>query len=289
MRVKVKPVEQTNEAFKKYIGVLDIHWDLLDGVLLIARQQYPALDEKKYKEQVHDMTRQAVERISAVSGKMEKIKQLNQYYFQELGFHGNENDYYDPRNSYISDVLDRKEGIPITLATLYLAMGWAAGLPLHGINFPGHFMVEWRESSVDQTQNCFIDVFQGGKILTLENMQVRLNEILGTEQKLEPVHHLQSIGIRGILRRTLANLKAIHASQGLVDRALWESEWMLLLKANDWGSLRDKGLFSYSLGDYETAEKCLSQYLDETGKPADYAQVWQVLYTMRSRSSISMN
>jgi regulator of sirC expression with transglutaminase-like and TPR domain len=281
--------DQTNLDFKNYIGRLDVNWDMLDGALLIARQQYPRLDGEKYKSLVQSMTGQAIKRLSSAVSKMEKIDALNQFFFKELGFHSNDKDYFDPRNSYISDVVDRKEGIPITLATLYLVLGWAAGCKLHGINFPGHFLVEWRESSQDLSQNVYIDVFNTGKILTLENIQERLNHNLGGEQKLEPVFHLQSAGIRGILHRTLNNLKAIHASQGLTDRALWETEWMLLLKSNDWNSLRDKGLFSYSLGRYEVAEACLETYLEKTGKPADYAQIWQVLYAMKSRSTINLN
>jgi len=281
--------DQTNFDFKNYIGRLDINWDLLDGVLLIARQQYPRLNEEKYKSLVQNMTQQAIERLSSTKSKIEKINALNQFFFKELGFHGNDNDYFDPRNSYISDVLDRKEGIPISLATLYLILGWASGCKFHGINFPGHFLVEWRESSQDLSQNLYIDVFNAGKILTLDNIQERLNHNLGSEQKLEPAFHLQSAGIRGILHRTLNNLKAIHASQGLTDRALWETEWMLLLKSNDWNSLRDKGLFSYSLGRYEAAKDCLETYLEKTGKPADYAQVWQILYAMKAHNTINLN
>jgi regulator of sirC expression with transglutaminase-like and TPR domain len=281
--------DEINLDFKNYIGRLDVNWDLLDGALLIARQQYPKLDTAKYKNKVDHMVSEAVKRLSVVSSKIEKIKELNQFFFMELGFHGNESDYFDPRNSYISDVLDRKEGIPISLSTIYLVLGWAAGCPLHGINFPGHFLVEWHESSQDLSQNTYIDIFHGGKTLTPENLQERLNKNLGSEQKLEAVFHLQSAGIRGILHRTLNNLKAIHASQGLTNRALWETEWMLLLKSNDWNSLRDKGLFSYSLGRYEAAKECLEIYLEKTGKPADYAQVWQVLYAMQARNTINLN
>ena len=285
----LKSFDQINHDFKNYIGRLDINWDLLDGVLLIARQQYPDLDMAKYKSLVDAMARQTVERLSKADTKIEKINSYNQLFFKELGFHGNTDEYYDPRNSYISDVLDRKEGIPITLSSVYLMLGWVAGCQLHGLNFPGHFLVEWRESSTDLTQNIYIDVFNGGQILTLEDLQERLSKNLEGDQKLEAVFHLQSAGIRGILHRTLGNLKAIHASQGLVERALWVTEWMLLLKSNDWNSLRDKGLFSYSLGKYEQAEECLETYLEKTGKPADYAQIWQVLYAMKSNNTINLN
>jgi len=281
--------DKINLDFKNYIGRLDIYWDLIEGALLIARQQYPDLDMAQYKNLVQSMEQRVVLRLSARTSKMEKISELNRFFFEELGFHGNSEAYYDPRNSYISDVLDRREGIPITLATLYLILGWKAGCPLHGINFPGHFLVEWRESSMDIAQNIYIDVFNGGKILTVDDLQERLRKNLGIDQKLEPVFHLQSAGIRGILHRTLGNLKTIHASQGLFDRALWTVEWMFLFKSNDWNSLRDKGLFSYSLGQYEQATICLETYLEKTVKPADYSQIWQVLYAMKSHNKINLN
>jgi regulator of sirC expression with transglutaminase-like and TPR domain len=281
--------DQVHQDFKNFIGKLDMNWDMVEGALLIARQQYPDLDEVKYKDLVEVMARRAVEKLSKASTKLQKISALNSFFFDELGFHGNADEYYDPRNSYLSDVLERKEGIPITLSMIYLVLGWKAGLPLHGINFPGHFLVEWRESPADMTQNVFIDVFGGGKILSVEDLQERLNKNMGSPQKFEPVFHLQSAGIRGILHRALGNLKAIHASQGQVERALWATEWMLMLKSNDWNSLRDKGLFSYSLGNYEQAEECLETYLEKTGKPVDYAQVWQVLYAMKSRNNINLN
>jgi regulator of sirC expression with transglutaminase-like and TPR domain len=281
--------DQINLDFKNYIGRLDINWDLLDGVLLIARQQYPDLDESKYKNIVQGMVQQAVDRLSSVPSKMKKINELNRLFFGEWGFHGNSEEYNDPRNSFISDVLDRKVGIPITLSTLYLVLGWAAGCPLHGINFPGYFLVEWRDSTADLSQNIYIDVFNGGKILSVEDLQGLLNKNLGGEQKLEPVFHLQSTGIRGILHRTLGNLKAIHASQDMLERALWEAEWMLLLKPNDWNSLRDKGLYAYSMENYPEAEKCLETYLEKTVKPVDYPQVWKVLLAIRSRNTINLN
>src|ERR1700679_469026 len=134
---------------------------MLDGALLIARQQYPRLNNEKYKSLVQSMIGQAIERLSSAVSKMEKINALNQFFFKELGFHSNDKDYFDPRNSYISDVLDRKEGIPITLATLYLMLGWVTGCSLHGINFPGHFLVERSESSTDLSKNIYIDVFNG--------------------------------------------------------------------------------------------------------------------------------
>lgn len=263
--------------------------NLAKGALLIASQEHPRLDHDKYIHLIGNLTDQAKARISTVTGRQEKIATLNRLFFKDLGFHGDVEDYYDPRNSYLSDVLERKQGIPISLSIIYLLMAWESGCPLLGINFPGHFLVEWREAPLEFDKNIYVDVFDNGKILTIDDLQTLLNKNTGSEQKLEPVFHLQAAGIRGILHRMLGNLKAIHAAQGLVARALWAAEWMILLKSNDWNSLRDKGLFLFSMGEYDESERCLEEYLDRTKKPVDYAQVWQVLYAMRSRNTINLN
>ncbi len=281
--------EKLDELFKAYVLRPDMEWDMAEGALLVATQEHPSLDREKYLAMVRDLIAQTKTRLKPLSTKQEKIEALNELFFQQNGFHGDVDDYYDPRNSYLSDVLERKQGIPISLSILYLLMAWGADCPLLGINFPGHFLVEWREAPLEFHKSIYVDVFNKGKILTVEDLQALLNKNSGSEQKLEPVFHLQAAGVRGILHRMLGNLKAIHAAQGLVDRALWAAEWMILLKSNDWNSLRDKGLFLFSMGEYDESEKCLEEYLDKTKKPVDFAQVWQVLYAMRSRDTINLN
>jgi regulator of sirC expression with transglutaminase-like and TPR domain len=266
-----------------------MQWDLIEGALLIARQQYPDLDTRKYVSMVDGMSREAVGLIGRAATKREKIAALNDLFFGTMGFRGNQEDYYDLRNSYLCDVLETKQGIPITLSALYLKLAWSAGCPLYGINFPGHFLVAWKEPGEDVSGNIYLDIFDEGKELGRPELGEMLQRSSGRPQALETLIHLRNAGVKDILHRMLGNVKSIHAAHHEMERSLWAAQWMCLLKPNDWNSLRDQGLFHFSLGRMQEAEKCLEEYLEKTGKPVDYAQVWQVLYTIRATSPTSMN
>jgi regulator of sirC expression with transglutaminase-like and TPR domain len=283
------PSESLDNEFKKYTQQPSHQWGLSEGALLIARQEYPELVPEKYLALIRTMAREAVELLAGVSTREEKLAEINRLFYGEWGFKGNEEDYYDPRNSYLSDVLERKTGIPIALSALYLELGWAAGLPLFGINFPGHFLVALKESETDFEKNLYIDPFNEGRILGRGELKALLEKNGGKGSRLEPVAHLRNAGVREILHRMLSNLKAIHAANDRMERALWAAEWMLLLKPQDWDSLRDKGIFCYSLGRMDEAEKALMEYLEKTKRPTDYSRVWQVIYAIRAQNPIGMN
>ena len=283
------PVQKLNEDFKKYIQAPFEKWDIIEGALLVARQEYPGLEIEKYKTTVDEMTRGAVNRLAGALGKKDQLDRLNAYFFGELGFEGERNDYYDPRNSYLPDVLDRRRGIPISLSALYLRLAWGAGIPLYGVNFPGHFLVVYKESNLDIEKNLYVDVFNGGKVLGLEEMKGLLSRSGRRVEKLEPATHLRNAGVLQILHRLLGNLKAIHASQGRVERALWAAEWMMLLLSNDWECLRDKGLFCYSLGRLEEAEKALSTYLEHYTHARDFSKIWNILAVIRVSFPANLN
>src|SRR6185369_3558119 len=138
--------EKLDADFKKYIQQPPLKWGLSEGALLIARQEYPDLVPEKYLALVREMTREAAGILASIPTPEGKLEGMNRLFYGVWGFKGNEEDYYDPRNSYLPDVLDRKIGIPITLSALYLELAWASGLPLFGINFPGHFLIAWKES-----------------------------------------------------------------------------------------------------------------------------------------------
>src|SRR5579862_4226172 len=114
--------------------------DLLEGALEIARVEYPKLNLGRCRGQVEEFALEAVGRMK--SGGRRAVERYNAYFFDELGFHGNAENYYDPRNSYLNDVIERRTGIPITLATLYCEIGRRAGLRAHGVGFPGHFLAD---------------------------------------------------------------------------------------------------------------------------------------------------
>ena len=269
----------------KYILQPLLDWDLLEGAMLIAQQEYPKLKPGKYLTDVREMTRELGERMNGASTREEKLDRYNRFFFEEMGFKGNREEYYDPRNSYVPDVMERKTGIPIALSVLYLHLGWKLKLPLYGINFPGHFLVAWKE----EENPLYIDVFNEGQVLGQMELDALLKRSQGDKSNLQPAVHLRNAGVADILHRVLANLKGLHVSKRQLERALWAAEWMILLKSNDWESLRDKGMFCYSLRRLEEAEAALVQYLDQVKKPRDFSKVWQVLYAIRAENPIRFN
>ena len=147
---------------------------LARGALLIAKEEYPALDVDHYLDRITELAREAEPIVHAGSDTVEKIQLLSHFLFEQKGFQGNRDEYSDPRNSFLNDVLDRRKGIPITLSVIYLEVGRRLGLNLYGISFPTHFLVK----AVDERGELMIDPFYDGAILTLEEIRARLAENL---------------------------------------------------------------------------------------------------------------
>lgn len=191
---------------------------LAQAALVIAKDEYPHLDIADHVRRIDDMAAHFRKRLRADIPATETLALLNHYLFGELGFAGNTGDYYDPRNSYLNDVIDRRLGIPITLSILYIEVGRRAGLPLSGVSFPGHFLVKCalREGSV------VVDAYAGGVSLGIKDLQKRLRMLAGgADIAPEAVMRLlPSAQPREIVARMLRNLKAIHVERGDRTRAL---------------------------------------------------------------------
>jgi regulator of sirC expression with transglutaminase-like and TPR domain len=257
--------------------------------LLIARHEYPRLKTAPYLALLKEMGGEVFHRTAPCNSPEKKLEKLNEFFFGDLGFKANEKDYYDPQNSYLSDVMDRRLGIPITMSVVYLELGWMAELPLVGINFPGRFLVAWKQSTADVRRNIYVDVFDGGKTLDQASLKKILRRYLPDDVKFEPLRHLRTAGIKDILHRILLNLKSIHSDRGQVERALWTAEWMVKLKPGDMDSVRDLGVFCYSLGKKEEAETALSLYLENAEKSPDYSQIWQLLQSIKAQHPTNLN
>lgn len=190
------------EEMRSLASCLEDQLDLETGAFLIARHAYPDLEVPAYSRMLDAM---AVEVRSIlgrrVSGE-EAVKTLNRYLFTELGFRGNTKNYYEPDNSYLNRVLDRKTGIPISLSAVYLLIGQRLELPVFGVGMPGHFLVKVESDRC----NVFVDCFNGGALLTERDCARFLMQAgYGFEKK-----HLQRSSTRAILIRMLKNLLAIH-------------------------------------------------------------------------------
>jgi regulator of sirC expression with transglutaminase-like and TPR domain len=265
-------------AFAQLIQQPEAAIDLAEAALLIAKEEYPDLDVAIYLARLDAMGAE-VERLADGSLDPHRlIAAMNAHLFQRLGFHGNAEDYYDPRNSFLNEVLDRRTGIPITLSTVYLEVGRRIGLPLHGVGMPGHFLVK----HVGRDEEIVIDPFDGGGILSDADCQRRLDRVysgkLGFERSM-----LAAVGTRQILTRTLTNLKAIYFNQQEYSKALSIIERLLILHPQAACEIRDRGLLSCQLKRYAEASADLERYLRLAPKAEDSETIREHLRTLRQR------
>jgi regulator of sirC expression with transglutaminase-like and TPR domain len=188
---------------------------LARGALLIAKEEYPSLDIDEHLDKLAALAREAEPIVRAGEDTVERVQLLSHFLFELKGFEGNAENFNDPRNSFLNDVINRRLGIPITLSVVYLEVGRRLGINLFGVSFPNHFLVK----AVDERGELIIDPFVGGKILALDEIRARLTQIFGQPVELNPAM-LKARGARHILARMLTNLKIIYMGASDWTRAL---------------------------------------------------------------------
>lgn len=250
---------------------------LVEGSLAIAWEEHSRIDLGYYRDILNQMGAELKSRIQDIAYPLKVIKEINNYLFSELKFRGNESDYYNPHNSFLTDVLERRAGIPITLSTIYMALGDRIGFPLEGVSLPGHFIIRPQISNVA----VFIDPFAGGEILFAEDCAVRLSQVYGQNIKLE-AEYLQPVGTRRILERMLMNLKMIYLRQGQFDKALAAVERVLMLYPHNFTQLRDRGLLCYQLERYTEALFDLENYLNEIPSAEDAGLISKLVMEIKA-------
>ena len=237
--MEVQPAGLTNERLQQVVSGPEEAIDLAEAALLIATHAYPDLDVAHHLARIEELAKNLESRIRPDSGPSQRILALNEYLFAELGFAANEKDYYDPRNSCLNEVLDRRVGIPITLSLLYMEVGGRIGLPLHGVSFPGHFLVKCAlpEGTV------VLDPYSGGIVLEVADLQKRLREVREDEVSDAIVAGmLGAAGKKEIILRLLHNLKAIYLRSQQFDRALPILDWIIAAVPDQPPELRDRGM-----------------------------------------------
>lgn len=252
------PEARAAVEWRRIARMRDEDVSLAEGALWIAAEEYPDLVVDDYLVRLHDMAAKLRSRLRADIATAEKLLALNHYLFDELGFSGNSEDYYDPRNSFLNEVLERRTGIPITLGVLYIEIGRRIGLGLHGVSFPGHFLVKCalRDGVV------ILDPYSGGRSLGVDDLQQRLRDAGGTAPVDDAIlsHLLSAAPNKEVLARMLRNLKGIYARRDDWLRALSSSERLIALQPDDAGEeYRDRGgiylrleCFRAALGDFGT-------------------------------------
>ena len=244
--------------------------ELGPAALTIARIEYPALDPQRYLDRLDDMGGRAARRLDGVTlSGSDTIQALNEFLYEEEGFGGNRDQYDDPRNSFLNEVLDRRTGIPITLAVVYLEVARRAGLSITGVNFPGHFLL--RAPGGIAGDELIIDPFHGGALLSEFDCRQLLRNHVGDEAAfdrslLAPATRLD------IVVRKLVNLKRLYVRMRSFPQARFVSTLLLTVDPSAVHELRDRGLLAYHLEDFSSALRDLEEYLRlSPGQPTEEA------------------
>lgn len=210
------------DLFLAEINKLDREIDLAKAALYIAQIEYPNLDIDSYLVALDLMGSEVKRRLPEAQYPLKVIHTINEYLYGELKFHGNESNYYDPHNSFLSDVIDRRTGIPITLAVIYLEIAKKIDFPMVGIGMPGHFLI--RPNFEDA--GIFVDAFDRGEILFVEDCRQKLMHIYQQDIPFVPPEILQPVSNLQILLRILNNLQANYLNQPNFERALVIKHWI---------------------------------------------------------------
>lgn len=245
--------------------------DLAVPGLVIARIEYPRLDPAPYLAQLDRMGAEVGDRLARAGrlSPLDRLGVLNAYLFGELGFSGNRERYDDPRNSFLNQVLERRTGIPISLAVVYIEVARRAGVPVQGVSFPGHFLLRAplgrRRSGGTRPAVAILDPFHRGAVLSERDCRRLLREQVGEEavfdrRLLAPATKLE------ILTRMLVNLKRTYVRYRSFPQAYAVTELLLALDPSAATELRDRGLLAYHLNDYAAALRDLEAYLRLTAR-----------------------
>ncbi len=264
------------QPFAQLISREDARIDLSRACLLIAQDAYPDLDVERYIGEIERMATRLRARLAPTAAGEDRIVALNQLLYEELGYWGNTEDYYDPRNSYLNEVIDRRTGMPITMSILYMELGRRIGLPVEGVSFPGHFLVRVRLRG----GMLVLDPFSGGAPQSEDELRSRVKRVipdgvaddlpaseLPLDQFLEPATNRQ------ILARVLRNLKGIYRKANKPERMLDVLNRMLLVTPDASAELRDRGYVYQRLECYRAAFKDLTDYAEREPDAPDLDEV----------------
>lgn len=258
------PNDPYYEEFARLAGLSDSEIDLGHAALLIAGCEYPDLDIRGYIRRLDMLASGVAERMPAGAKPLQQVEILNDFLFQQRRFRGNAENYYDPRNSYLNEVLDRRIGIPITLSVVYMEIARRLNIPIRGVGLPGHFVVSYDVRGV----NLYIDPFNGGKLLSSEDCHEMVFRALGTTG-VSFGHFLQPVTNRAILTRILTNLKVIYLHQNQADKAVRVLNQVIFLNPMATEEFKERGLLHLASRRYRAALVDLTTYLERCPNAPD--------------------
>ncbi|MCC6474875.1 MAG: tetratricopeptide repeat protein [Burkholderiales bacterium] len=258
-------------------------FNLAEASLMVAQDAYPDLELRRYLERIDQIAAAIRQRVAQDAFAEQKVLALNHCLFNELHFAGNVDDYYDPRNSYLNEVLERRTGIPLTLSIVYLEVGRRIGLNLKGVSFPGHFLVKL---SLRRGQ-LVLDPFLGGEAQSESDLRARLAQVLpaGKADNASLDRFLEPATSRQVIARMLRNLKRIYLQSESLEQALSVMQRMLLVVPESVEELRDRGLLYQRLECFRPALSDLQNYLRRRPDAPDAAEVHGRLVDLRRACS----
>jgi regulator of sirC expression with transglutaminase-like and TPR domain len=258
--------------------------DLLRSALTFARIEDPQLDIENYVRRVDELAARVAEKIEDPDDPAQIIAALNDVLFKEEMFRGNTVEYYSPRNSFLHDVLDRRLGIPITLALVYMEVARRVGFQLFGVGMPGHFLL--KHYDVDG-QSILIDAFERGSIVTEDDCRQKLDSIYSGQVALQP-EFLLAVTRRQMLTRMLNNLRAVYLSQRDFRRAVQVVDLILVIYPRSPEDMKQRAVLRYNLNDYRGALSDFEEYVKMSPDASDAEEIRQTALSLR-RSMAMMN
>ena len=279
------PAPSLPATFEELAALPEEQIDVATGAALIARDAFPHLDVAQLLAKFDAMAAPLVALGVADAGPKDQARHVSEHVYETLGFRGNEADYYDPKNSYLPDVLDRRLGIPITLALVYCEVARRAGVRARGVGFPGHFLVRVDGPGAAADAPHVVDPFSGGRLLGPTELQALLHRAAPT-QRLVPAEHLAVATPRATLVRMLINLKWVYTTRGDLARALLALDRILLLSPDSAAALRERGLLAARLGSVEVARTDLSRLLELAPDAPDAGSLRRQLAELRVKGPV---
>jgi regulator of sirC expression with transglutaminase-like and TPR domain len=274
------------DAFARLLKAPDAELDLARACLMVAQDEYRGLDVEHWLAEIEGLAARLRGRLAPNAAAEERVIALNELLFQDLGYWGNTEDYYDPRNSYLNDVIERRTGIPITLSVLYMELAQRIGLACEGVSFPGHFLVRVQVRG----GVLVLDPFCGGVPQSEDELRERLQRVIPEDAAagvavadLPLDQFLEAASKRQILGRLLRNLKAIHRDADRPEQLLAVLNRMLLVQPDSPAELRDRGLVYQRLECWRPALQDLTDYLQRDPEAADVAEVRASLVELAGR------
>ena len=253
--------------------------DLARAALLVAEEEYPQLSEGRYLGRLDLLAEEVRDRLDDENAHLLVLQELLNSLYDRSGFRGNREAYYDPRNSFLNDVLDRGLGIPLTLGIVVLEVGWRLGLPLEGVNFPGHFLVRFKGDVID----LIIDPYDGGAVRFEDEAQELLDRVYGGMVRVQE-SFLKAATKREMLVRLLMNMKSLYLNVRDNHRALAAVERILLIRPIAAGEIRDRGVILARLGRKQEALEQLKAYLNVASEAPDSERIVGMVEDLKSGS-----